>query len=98
MRNHVPLNRVEVTQRSRTLLSYSSLVSRVLATALLGATLMPAAVSAAPTVQVILNSEVKVHPLLQYGVQAEPKRIVSVIVQKTKTDTKASKIAAQVHG
>src|SRR6266851_3356397 len=98
MRNHVPLNRVEVTPRSRTLLSYSFLASRVLATALLWATLVPAAVSAAPTIQVSLNPSVKIHPLLQYGVQAEPARIVRVIVQKTKTDTKASKIAAQVPG
>jgi serine protease AprX len=80
------------------LLNPTLLVSRLLATALLGATLIPAAVSAAPAVQVSLNSSVKVHPLLQYGAQAEPDRIVRVIVQKTKTDIKANNIAARVPG
>jgi hypothetical protein len=70
----------------------------VLASALLGATLAPVAVSAAPAGQVSLNSSVKIHPLLQYGAQADPARIVRVIVQKTKTDTKASSIAARVPG
>jgi serine protease AprX len=80
------------------LLNPSSLLTRVLATALLGATLVPAVASAAPAVQVSLNSSVKVHPLLQYGAQADPARIVRVIVQKTKTDLKVSSIAARVPG
>ena len=76
MRNHDRLNTVEVPPRRRTLLSPSSLLTRVLAAALLGATLVPAAVSAAPAAQVSLNSSLKVHPLLQYGAQADPARIV----------------------
>src|SRR5438132_5438645 len=54
--------------------------------------------SAAPGVQLSLNPSAKVHPLLQYGAQADPTRVVRVIVQKTTSGTKASDIATRVPG
>jgi subtilisin family serine protease len=75
-----------------------SLLTPVLASALLGSTLLTGAASAAAAVQVSLNSSAKVHPLLQYGAQSDPTRIVRVIVQKTKDDIKIDKLAEQVPG
>ena len=69
----------------------------VLAAALLGTTVgSPATVSAAANVS--LTPYLKMHPLLQYGMQAEPLKLVRVIVQKTSATTTASSIVALVPG
>jgi serine protease AprX len=47
---------------------------------------------------VTLDSTQKIHPLLQYGAQADPTSIVRVIVQKTRADVQSSTIAATVPG
>jgi len=39
-------------------------------------------VGALPSAQSILNSSLKIHPLLQYGAQTDPTRVVRVIVQR----------------
>src|SRR5919201_3003724 len=45
-----------------------------------------------------LDSSPKIHPLLQYGAQADPTSTVRVIVQKTRGDVSSSTIAATVPG
>jgi len=60
-------------------------------------TLGVSAASNAPS-QVSLDPSVKIHPLLQYGQQADPTMLVRVIVQKTTADAKANSIAALVPG
>jgi serine protease AprX len=69
----------------------------VLAAALLGTTVgTPATVSAAANIS--LTPYLKMHPLLQYGMQAQPLKMVRVIVQKTSVTTTASSIVALVPG
>jgi serine protease AprX len=58
------------------------LMAPVLACLLLGPGLGVQAAAAATPVQVVLDSSLKIHPLLQYGAQTDPTRVVRVIVQK----------------
>jgi serine protease AprX len=53
---------------------------------------------AGATTSPVLDSSQKVHPFLQFGKQAEPNRLVRVIVQKVRADVTSSTIAAQVPG
>ncbi|HEV7663144.1 MAG TPA: S8 family serine peptidase, partial [Chloroflexota bacterium] len=92
--HHTP----EVSARSHPLLKTASFFTRLLLAAVLGTSLLPGAAIAAPADQVSLSSSLKIHPLLQYGAQVEPARLVRVIVQKTKSDIKASSIAMRVPG
>src|SRR5438105_620678 len=65
----------------------------------MGATaLAPAAAHASTTTIVSLDSTQRIHPLLQYGSQADPTRLVRVIVQKIKADVQSATIAMQVPG
>jgi len=68
----------------------------LLAAALLGSTLVPGVARATPTLQVSLDSSTKIHPLLQYGEQTDPTRLVRVIVQVTKADVKVDSITSRV--
>src|SRR5258707_12682394 len=76
-----PSESLQVCDRRTPLRKPLSLITPVLASALLGSTLLAGAAGAAAAVQVSLNSSAKVPPLLQYGAQADPNRIVRVIVQ-----------------
>jgi subtilisin family serine protease len=74
------------------------LLSALLTAVLLGAALLPGLASAAPSPHVSLDPKVKLHPLLQYGAQADPLASERVIVQMTKQDVKPLAIAARVPG
>jgi serine protease AprX len=74
-------------------------LASVLATMLLlGSALVGPAASASTPVVVPLNPHAKIHPLLQYGAQADPTRLVQVIVQKTRNDLPISTLLAGVPG
>ncbi|HEY3059724.1 MAG TPA: S8 family serine peptidase [Chloroflexota bacterium] len=72
--------------------------SALLAGVLLSSALLPGLASAEPAPQVSLDPKVKMHPLLQYGAQADPLASERVIVQMTKADVKPRDIAARVPG
>ncbi|MBV9897053.1 MAG: S8 family peptidase [Chloroflexi bacterium] len=83
---------MQVTHRARRL---AALATTLL---LLGSTLVgPAASASTPTV-VQLDPNAKIHPLLQYGSQADPSKLVRVVVQKTKNDISASTLTAPISG
>lgn len=73
------------------------LLASVIATLLIGSTLVAPA-SASETTVSSLDSTQKIHPLLQYGAAADPSALVRVIVQKTDKDVASSTIAATVPG
>src|SRR6266851_6027819 len=76
-----------------------SLITSAAACILLGASAAtPIAGASEPAAAVSLDSTLKIHPLLQYGALADPNRVVHVIVQKVKPDSKASALVAQVPG
>jgi serine protease AprX len=82
--------------RSRTL---GKLIASTAACILLGAhAAVPIAGASEPAAAVSLDPTLKIHPLLQYGALADPNRVVHVIVQKVKPDSKASALVAQVPG
>jgi serine protease AprX len=57
------------------------------------------AAGAAPgSVPVAIDSTLKVHPLLQYGAQSEPNKLVRVIVQLANSDVKSDQLAKSVGG
>ena len=60
------------------------LCAPVLACVLLGATIAPASVGASslPATPIVLDSSLKIHPLLQAEAQIDPTRVVRVIVQQ----------------
>jgi serine protease AprX len=61
------------------------LLAPVLACTMLGSTLgVPLAGASTAGVQVTLDSSQKIHPLLQYGAQTDPTRVVRVIIQQVK--------------
>jgi serine protease AprX len=74
-------------------------LAALLACALVGPTAPTSlAVAATTSTTVSLDSTQKIHPLLQYGAQADPTSTVRVIVQKTRADVLSSTIAALVPG
>jgi serine protease AprX len=74
------------------------LLGPVAAATLLGSTAGAPVAGASGTPVVSLDSTQKIHPLLQYGQQADPGALVRVIVQKTRSDVSSSTIAAAVPG
>ena len=76
-----------------------SLITSAAACILIGAsTAAPIAGASAPAAAVSLDSTLKIHPLLQYGAVVDPNRMVRVIVQNAKPDSKASALVALVPG
>jgi serine protease AprX len=78
---------------------------RLLVAPLLAATLFApmlvapaAAAGTTPTVPISLNSTLKIHPFLQYGLSADPNHLVRVIVQKSSVSARALDIALRVPG
>jgi serine protease AprX len=69
-----------------------------MAAALLGTTALAPAAGASGAPIVSLDSTKKIHPLLQYGLQADPTKLVRVIVQKARADTKLDVLVRQVPG
>lgn len=70
-----------------------------MACALLASLLGTGSAGAAPgTAPPAIDSTVKVHPLLQYGAQAEPNKLVRVIVQKTNPEAHSDALAKSVGG
>jgi serine protease AprX len=77
----------------------SSLLALTAACALLVPLLSPIAAGATPSsTPPVIDSKLKVHPLLQYGAQAEPTRLVRVIVQKANPLAKSDDLAKSVGG
>jgi serine protease AprX len=71
-------------------------LTSVLAAGLLTSTLVPGVADATSPPPVSLNSSTRIHPLLQYGLQADPTKLVRVIVQLTKSDVKLDSITSRV--
>jgi serine protease AprX len=76
------------------------LVAPLLALILLVPSLATSASAAGstPAAQVSLDPALKIHPFLQYGLQADPKTLVRLIVQKSSPSALALLIAARVPG
>ena len=70
----------------------------LIALALFGSTVAPAAVVAAPAPSVTMSPTQKVHPFLQYGAQTDPLRVTRVIVQKARKDARASSLVSTLLG
>jgi serine protease AprX len=75
-----------------------ALLAPVLALALFAPTAGTPIAAASSMTQVVLDSTQKIHPLLQYGEQADPTELVRVIVQKTKADVKTDALLARLPG
>ncbi len=71
-------------------------LARVLACVVLGSALSPSA--GAQTATPSIDTSLKVHPLLQYGAQVEPTKLVRVIVQKSNPGGSKDSIAKPVGG
>src|ERR1051326_6516149 len=65
---------------------------------LVGSTMVVPQVSSAATPVVSLDSTQKIHPLLQYGAQGDPAKLVRVIVQKSRSDVPSASFATAVPG
>jgi serine protease AprX len=77
----------------------TSLFAPAAACVLLASLLGPVTVGAAPTSPApSIDSTLKVHPLLQYGAQAEPTKVVRAIVQKANPFAKSDDLARSVGG
>ena len=76
-----------------------SVLAPALACALLASLLGPMAAGAEPSSPpATIDSTVKAHPLLQYGAQSEPNKLVRVIVQKANPLAKSDDMAKSVGG
>ena len=71
----------------------------ILASVLLGSTIGPAAAaSSLPLTSLVLNSNLKIHPLLQYGAQASPDTVVRVIVQQVRVPSSGGLLGGLLGG
>ncbi len=74
-----------------------SLLALTAACALVASLLGPMAAGAAPSsAPPVIDSTLKVHPLLQYGAQSEPNKLVRVIVQFANLGVKSDELAHSI--
>lgn len=77
---------------------FTKLVAFAATMVLLGSALTGPTASASTPVVVPLDPNAKIHPLLQYGSQADPTTLVRVVVEKTKSDVQAATLIAAIPG
>jgi len=71
-------------------------ISALLASLVLAGSVFGSSAGAATSTNYAVNPTIRAHPLLQVGAQAEPTKMVTVLVTKTSSSVSSSGIASAV--